>query len=79
MLMRCDAKWDYTHNASVFSLRKLQLEMEMIFVLNSSHLRMIHLGALILRQLARLRAMCCVTGSVHTPNLSPLSNDENWS
>lgn len=40
---------------------------------------MIHLGALILRQLARLRAMCCVTGSVHTLNLSPLSNDENWS
>lgn len=37
MLMCFDAKWDYTRNAWVCSLRKLQLEMEMIFVLNTAH------------------------------------------
>lgn len=80
LCLRCDAKQDYTHNASVCSLRKLQLEMEMIFVLNTAHISEWSIwDALILRQLARLRAMCCVTGSAHTPNLSPLSNDENWS
>lgn len=37
MLMQRDAKWDYTHNSLVCSLRKLQSEMEMIFVLNAAY------------------------------------------
>lgn len=37
MLMQYDAKQDYTHNAAVCNLRKLQLEMERIFVLNTAH------------------------------------------